>query len=79
MVSNGKNHFENMNVNDMVHLFNKTIKNYFAPHGTTTCDDKDPPEIVKSISRLIQEENEALSTLKIFNPFESTRTFYLKL
>ena len=42
MVSNGKNHFENMNVNDMVHLFNKTIKNYFAPHGTTTCDDKDP-------------------------------------
>ena len=78
MVSNGKNHFENMNVNDMVHFFNKTIKNYFAPHGTTTCDDKDSPQIVKSIRHLIQEENEPYKRFKSsqhFENFQSLRVY----
>ena len=34
----------NTNFNDMVHLFNRTIKNIlrnFIPHETITCDDRD--------------------------------------
>ena len=55
--------FQNMNVNVMVHLFNRTIKNIlhnFIPHEIITCDDRDPPWINSSIT---------VSTLKIFNPF----------
>ena len=36
---------QHMNVNDMVHLFNRTIKNIlhnFITHEIITCDDKDP-------------------------------------
>ena len=52
--------FQNMNVNDMVHLFNRTIKNIlhnFIPHEVITWDDRDPPWINSSIKRLIQAKN----------------------
>ena len=38
--------FGNLNINEMVSLFNKTIKNIlsnYIPHETITYDDKDPP------------------------------------
>ena len=53
--------FQNLNVSDMVHLFNRTIKNIlhnFIPHEVITCDDRDPPWINSSIKRLIQDKNE---------------------
>ena len=53
--------FQNMNVNDMVHLFNTTIKNIlhnFIPHETITFDDRDPLWINSSIRRLVQDKNE---------------------
>ena len=59
--------FQNMNVNDMVHLFNRTIKNILRnliPHETITCDDRDPPWINSSIRRLIQDKNEAYKHFK---------------
>ena len=59
-----------MNVSDMVHLFNRTIKNIlrnFIPHETTTCDDRDPPWINCSIRRLIQDKNEAYKRFKRSN------------
>ena len=62
--------FQNMNVNDMVHLFNRTIKNIlrnFIPHETITCDDRDPPWINSSIRRLIQDKNEAHNRYKRSN------------
>ena len=52
--------FQNMNVNDMVHLFNRTIKNIshnFIPHEIITCDDRNPPWINSSIKRLVQDKN----------------------
>ena len=62
--------FPNMNVNDMVHLFNRTIKNILRnliPHETITCDDRDPPWINSSIRRLIQDKNEAYKRFKRSN------------
>ena len=56
-----------MNVNDMVHLFNRTIKNIlrnFIPHETITYDDRDSPCINSSIRRLIQDKNEAYKHFK---------------
>ena len=38
--------FQNTNVNYMVHLFNRTIKNILRnliPHETITCENRDPP------------------------------------
>ena len=73
-----------MNVNDMIHLFTGTIKNILRnliPNETITCDDRDPPWINSSITRLIQDKmrhisalKEAattISTLKILNPFRT--------
>ena len=40
--------FANLDINDKVYLFNKTIKNIlsnFIPHETITFDDRDPPWI----------------------------------
>ena len=57
----------NMNVNDMVHLLNRTVKNILRniiPHETITCDDRDPPWINSSIRRLIQDKNEAYKHFK---------------
>ena len=50
-----------MNINDMVHFCNRTIKNIlhnFIPHEVMTCVDRDPPWINNSIKRLIREKNE---------------------
>ena len=58
-VSLGKS-FRNLCINEMVHLFNKTIKNIlsnYIPHETITCDDRDPPWINSKIKQLIQEIN----------------------
>ena len=38
--------FRNLTINEMVFVFNKTIKNIFSnfiPSETVTCDDRDPP------------------------------------
>ena len=62
--------FQNMNVNEMVYLFNRTIKNIlrnFIPHETTTCDDRDPPWINNSIRHLILDKNEAYKRFKRSN------------
>ena len=59
--------FQNMNVNVMVHLFNRTIKNIlhnFVPHEIITCDDRDPPWINSSIRRSIQDKTEAYKLFK---------------
>ena len=52
--------FRNLNINEMVFLFNKTINFFFSnfiPHETVTCDDRDPPWINKNIKQLIQEKS----------------------
>ena len=62
--------FQSMKVNDMAHLFNRTIKNIlhnFIPHETITCDDRDSPLINSSIRRLIQDKNEAYKCFKRSN------------
>ena len=44
--------FGNLCINEMVHIFNKTIKNIlsnYIPHDTITCDDGDPPWINSKI------------------------------
>ena len=54
--------FTNIDVNEKVNLFNKTIKNIklnYVPHETITCDDRDLPWINKDIKALIHEENQA--------------------
>ena len=59
-----------MNVNGMVHLFNRTAKNIlhnFTPHEIITCDDRDQPWINISIRRLIQDKNKACKRLKRSN------------
>ena len=56
-----------MNVNDMVDLFKRIIKNILRnliPHETITCDNRDPPWINSSIRRLIQDKNEAYKRFK---------------
>ena len=53
--------FRNLNINEMVSLFNKTMKNIsnYIPHETIACDDKDPTWFNKNIKQLIQEKNNA--------------------
>ena len=71
MVSNRKNHFENMNVSDMVHLFNKTIKNILLHMEQLHVMTKIP-------WRLIQEENEPYKRFKSsqhFENFQSLRVY----
>ena len=51
----------NLNINDMIFLFNKTVKNIisnYIPHETVTFDDGDPPWINKNAKQLILEKNE---------------------
>ena len=55
-----ENSFRNLNINEMVSLFNQTIKNIlsnYIPHEAITCDEKDPPWFSKNIKHLIQEKN----------------------
>ena len=65
---NGRN--QNMNVNGMVHLFDRTIKNILhnlIPHEAIICDDRDPPWINSSIRRLIHDKNEIYKLFKRSN------------
>ena len=51
--------FANLDINDKVYLFNKTIKNIlsnFIPHETITFDDRDPPWINSQVKHLINEK-----------------------
>ena len=80
-----------MNVNDMVNLFNRTIKNILRnviPHETITCDHRDPPWINSSIRRLILKIlilclkirhisalKEATTTIKTFKIFNPFRNY----
>ena len=44
--------FTNVDINEKVNLFTKTIKNVmrnYIPHETITCHDRDPPWINKDI------------------------------
>ena len=50
--------FTNIDVNEKVNLFNKTIKNIilnYIPHETITCNDRDP----SWMNKLIHEKNQA--------------------
>ena len=52
--------FTNIDVNEKVNLFNKTIKNIilnYIPNETITCGDRDLPWINKDIKKLIHEVN----------------------
>ena len=52
--------FANLDINDKVHLFNKTIRNIlsnFIPHETITFDDRDPPWINNRVKHLINEKS----------------------
>ena len=55
-----KKSFRNLCINEMVYLFNKTIKKMlsnYIPHETITCDDRDLSCINNKIKQLIQEIN----------------------
>ena len=48
--------FRNLNINEMISLFNRTIKNIlsnYIPHETIICDGKDPPWFNNNIKQLI--------------------------
>ena len=54
--------FTNIDVNEKVNLFHKTIKNIIPndiPHETIICGDRDPPWINKDIKELIHDKNQA--------------------
>ena len=54
--------FTNIDVNEKVNLFHKTIKNIIPndiPHETIICGDRDPPWIKKDIKELIHDKNQA--------------------
>ena len=54
-----ENSFRNLNISEMLSLFNQTIKNIlskYIPHETITYDDKEPPWFNKNIKQLIQEK-----------------------
>ena len=62
--------FTNIDVNEKLNLFNKTIKNIrrnYIPHETITCDDRDPPWINKDIKELIHEKKQAYKSYKFSN------------
>ena len=52
--------FRNLNINEMVSLFNRTIKNIlpnYIPHETIICDDKEPPCFNNNVKELIKQKN----------------------
>ena len=54
--------FTNIDVNEKVNLFKKTITNIiinYIPHEKITCDDRDPPWINNDIKKLIHDKNQA--------------------
>ena len=53
--------FKNLDVNEMVFLFNRTIKNIlsnYIPHEIIICDDRDPPWINNRVKELINEKSD---------------------
>ena len=53
--------FKNLDVNEIVFLFNRTIKNIpsnYIPHEIIICDDRDPPWINNRVKELINEKND---------------------
>ena len=60
--------FTNIDVNEKVNLFNKTIKNIIRTkldsHETTTCDNRDQPWINKDIKVLIHDKNQAYKSYR---------------
>ena len=59
--------FINIDVNEKVNLFSKTIKNIirnYIPHEAITCDDRDPPWINKDIKELIHDKNQAYKSYR---------------
>ena len=57
--------FRNLNTNETVSLFNRTIKNIFSnyiPHKVIISDEKDLPWFNKTIKPLIQEKNNKYKT-----------------
>ena len=55
-----KRAFTNLNINEQVDLFNKTLFNIFRnfiPHETIKCNPKDPPWINKHIKSAIRRKN----------------------
>ena len=60
-------HFTNVNVNEKVNLFSKTIKNIirnYIPHETATCDDRDLPWVYSDIKELIPKKNQAYKSYR---------------
>ena len=71
--------FTNIDVNEKVNLFNKTIKNRilnYSPHETITCDYRDPPWINKDFRELIHDKNQAYKSYRqnktTYSPFISS-------
>ena len=72
--------FKNLGVNEMVFLFNRTIKNIlsnYIPHEIIICDDRDPPRINNRVKELIIEKNDIFQCYlysnkdpKLFNKVE---------
>ena len=59
--------FTNIDVNERVNLYNKTIKNIilnYIPHETIPCDDRDLPWINKGIKGLIHEKKQVFKSYR---------------
>ena len=77
--------FDDIDVNQKVHLFNQTIKNIlcnFKLRETVTCDDRDPPWITSKIKGLIQKNNFAKKcyfqyneNIQLFQRFQNIQKF----
>ena len=66
----------NLNINDIIFLFNKTVKNIisnYIPRETVTFDDRDAPWINKNAKQLILEKSEMYK--KYFNENKDPRIF----
>ena len=53
--------FKNLEVNEMVFLFNRTIKTIlskYIPHEIIICDDRDPPCINNRVNKLINDKSD---------------------
>ena len=72
--------FKNLSVNEMVFLFNRTIKNIFSnyiPHETIICEDRNSLWIKNRVKELIIEQNNTFQCYlhsnkdpKLFNKVE---------
>ena len=72
--------FKNLDVNEMVFSFNRTIKNIlsnYIQHEIIICDDRDPPWINNRVKELINDKNDTFQCYrhnnkdpKLFNKVE---------